>query len=109
MSEATYLLEKKDMKMNQPNGLTLSRYGWRNGLLILVGAIALVGMAMAEETPMVGVSSDSGKAAPHISPHVLAAQRRTQQLVEPPARVGLQSQMHKDAVRRHVAPTRLGA
>jgi hypothetical protein len=109
MNEAPYLLEIKDMKMNQPNGPTLSRCGWRNGLLILVGTAALVGSAVAEEQPVAGASSESGKAVPRISPHVLAAQRRAQQLEEPSTRIGLQSQMHKEAVRRHLAPGRLGA
>jgi hypothetical protein len=109
MSEAPYLLEKKDMQMNQPNGLNHSRSGWRKELLILVGIVALAGTAVAEEKPVAGASSENGKAVPRISPHVLAAQRRAQQLEEPSARIGMQSQMHKDAVRRHIAPTRSGA
>jgi hypothetical protein len=109
MSEAPYLLEKKDMHMNQPNGLTLGRCNWRNGLLILVGSVALLAAALAEEQPVTAAASGEGKAVPRISPHVLAAQRRTQQLEEPSARVGMQSQMHKQAVRRHIAPTRFGA
>jgi hypothetical protein len=97
------------MKMNQSNGVNRSRSGWRNGLVMLVGAFVLMGTVVADEAPVAGASSESGKAAPRISPHVLAAQRRAQQLEEPSARVGLQSQMHKDTVRRHLAPTRLGA
>jgi hypothetical protein len=99
----------KDIKMHELNRLGRSHGGWRNGLMILAGAAFLVATAMAEEKPVVGASNENSKAATRVSPHVLAAQRRAQQeeeMLSP--RVGLQSQMHREAVRRHLAPARLG-
>lgn len=94
--------------MNAWNGLNRNRCGWRSGVLILAGAFVLMATAVAEEKAAAGTSSEDGKVAPRISPHVLAAQRRLQQGEASAPRVGLQSQMQRQAMRRHVAPTRLG-
>jgi len=99
------------MKMNELNSVGHRHCVWRGALTILAGTVLLVGTALAEDKPLV-VAPEAGtaKATTRVSPHVLAAQRRAQQedeLLSP--RVGLQSQMQKNAVRRHIAPARLGA
>jgi hypothetical protein len=98
------------MKMNKLNSLCHSHCVWRGALAILASTVLLVGTALAEDKPLVvAPEAATAKATKRVSPHVLAAQRRAQQedeLLSP--RVGLQSQMHKDAVRRHIASTRLG-
>lgn len=93
--------------MNASNGLNCNRTGWRGRLLIIAGAFFLLATAAAEEPPTVGASSEEGKAAPRVSAHVLAAQRRAQEGDASAPRVGLQSQMHKESARRHLAAIKL--
>ncbi len=99
---------KRDMEMNESNGAYLRREWYRNGLAGLIGAVVLVGTAAGGENPVVDGASENANAASRVSPHALAALRRAQQGDASAPRVGLQSQMQKDAARRHLAPGRRG-
>ena len=100
--------------MNELNSLGRGQRdlrGWRSAMLILVATVCFVGTVFAEDKLLdAAPGSGTAKAAARVSPHVLAAQRRAQQEDETlTPRIGLQSQMHRDAARRHIASARVGA
>jgi hypothetical protein len=80
----------------------------RFALAVFVGAALLAGTAVAGEAPVAGAVSEQAKPASRVSPHVLAALRRAQQGDAATPRVGLQSQMQKQAARRHLPSARRG-
>jgi hypothetical protein len=97
------------MEMNEFNPVTRCRQWCRNGLVVVLGAVVLVSTAAAGENAVAATPSDTAKSTTRVSPHALAALRRAQQPGDASTpRTGLQSQMQKDAARRHLAPARRG-
>ena len=96
--------------MNEPVDFGSSPYGLRSALVILASMVLLLGSALAEDKPQdPAPAGGAAKPVPRVSPHVLAAQRRAQEeddALQP--RIGLQSQMQKNAVRRHISSGGMG-
>ena len=93
--------------MNQFNRDTRCREWCRKGLLAVFGTVVLMSTAVAEENAVATAPNETAKPPQRVSPHALAALRRAQeQGDELTPRTGLQSQMQKDAARRHHAPAK---
>lgn len=90
--------------MNQFNRVTRCRAWCRNSLLAVLGAAVLVSTAAAGETVVAATPNETAKPVTRVSPHALAALRRAQAQGDAlTPRTGLQTQMQKDAARRHLS------
>jgi hypothetical protein len=101
---------RKDMRMIDLEGVAGRPYWCRSALVIFAGAVLLGGSVLAQDKPVdAAPGAGTARTAPRVSPYVLAAQRRAQEEGDASQpRIGLQAQMQKNAVRRHLAPARPG-